>query len=305
MTADIVLQTINLQKHFGKVNAVDGVDLSIRRGSIFGFLGPNGSGKTTTIGMILSLIYPSAGSVKLFGEPVSPAHNNALRRVGALVGAPALLPYASARENLQLAAYLHPLVTAQRIAEVLALVGLEEAANRPAGKYSTGMKQRLGIGIALLHQPELLILDEPVNGMDPSGIHEIRNLLRSLADRGMTVFLSSHLLHEVEQLCDEVAVLDRGRVITQDHVQTLLGKGEALVRVRVPSPAEAATALLTLEGVTEAIPNGAYLTVHGAKAETVNRFLVERGMVPSEITSGRPDLEQLFLQWTSHSSSSQ
>jgi ABC-type multidrug transport system ATPase subunit len=302
MTQDFVLQTTNLQKDFGRVHAVEGVNLAIRRGSIFGFLGPNGSGKTTTIGMILSLIYPSAGTVTLFGESVTPAKNSALRRVGALVGVPAILPYASARENLQLAAHLHPQVTAQRIAEVLVLVGLEEAANRPAGRYSTGMKQRLGIGIAVLHQPELLILDEPVNGMDPSGIHEIRNLLRSLAEQGMTVFLSSHLLHEVEQLCDEVAVLDRGRIITQGRVQTLLGKGEALVHVRVPSPTEAATALLTLTGVTEVVPNGAYLTVRGISAESVISFLVARGIIPSEVTNGRPDLEQLFLQWTNHSS---
>jgi ABC-2 type transport system ATP-binding protein len=246
MTNEIVIRTEKLRKYFGAVHAVEEVNLEVRSGSVFGFLGPNGAGKTTTIGMILSLIHPTAGTVTVLGETVMPSRNRVLRRVGAMAGAPAIIPYLSARENLRMAARLDGGVPVRRIDEVLEKVGLSAAADRASGQYSTGMKQRLGIAIAILHQPELLILDEPTNGMDPAGMLEVRNMLRALADGGMTIFLSSHLLHEVEQVCDEVAVLNRGKVVRQGKVSELLGKEQALLRVRVPSPAEAATLLLTL-----------------------------------------------------------
>jgi ABC-type multidrug transport system ATPase subunit len=298
MTNEIVIRTEKLRKYFGAVHAVEEVNLEVRSGSVFGFLGPNGAGKTTTIGMILSLIHPTAGKVVLFGETVTPARNRVLRRVGSMAGAPALIPYLSARENLRLAARLHGGVPVLRIDEVLEKVGLSVAADRAAGNYSTGMKQRLGIAIAILHQPELLILDEPTNGMDPAGMLEIRNMLRALAEGGMTVFLSSHLLHEVEQVCDEVAVLNRGKVVRQGKVSELLGKEQAVLRVRVPSPSEAATLLLTLPGVSEVRPNGSYVTVTGVTGDAVVRCLTAHGIIPSEVTSGHPDLEQVFLQLT-------
>src|SRR5690554_6397171 len=180
-----------LTKRFGKHTAVDGVSLTVRPGEVFGFLGPNGAGKTTTIGMVLGLIHPTSGSIDIYGEPVTPASGAPLRRVGALVGASAaLVPYLTARENLRLVARLHPEVDEARIDEVLRLVKLESASERKAGQFSTGMKQRLGLAMALLHRPRLLILDEPTNGMDPTGMREVRNLLRSLAADGVTVLLS-------------------------------------------------------------------------------------------------------------------
>jgi len=176
MQNKFILQVENLKKHFGKVKAVDGITLSVPKGQVFGFLGPNGSGKTTTIGMILGLIHPTYGMVNLFGSPVSPSQPKSLRKVGALVGSPSLVPYLSARQNLELIARLYSELNAARISQILDIVGLTEAADRKSGTFSTGMKQRLGLGMALVHRPELLILDEPTNGMDPSGMHEIRNL---------------------------------------------------------------------------------------------------------------------------------
>ncbi|MEJ2353936.1 MAG: ATP-binding cassette domain-containing protein, partial [Anaerolineales bacterium] len=192
MQNDIILQTHQLKKHFGPVRAVDGISLSVSRGQVYGFLGPNGSGKTTTIGMILGLLHPTAGSIYLFGEPVTPSHNRSLRRVGALVGAPSLVPYLSARQNLELLARLSPGLPSARVAEILEVVGLGQVANRRAGPFSTGMKQRLGLAMSLLHEPDLLLLDEPTNGMDPAGMHEIRILISRLAEQGVTVFISSH-----------------------------------------------------------------------------------------------------------------
>jgi ABC-2 type transport system ATP-binding protein len=295
---DIVLRTANLKKYFGRVHAVEDVSLEVRRGSVFGFLGPNGSGKTTTIGMILSLLHPKSGSVTLFGQPVTVGGNFPLRRVGALMGSPAFVPYMSARENLLLWRRLYPGVTPARVDEVLETVGLTRAAKRTAGRYSSGMKQRLGIAVALLHKPELLILDEPTNGMDPAGMVEIRNLLRGLADAGTTVFLSSHLLHEVEQICDEVAILRRGSIVAQGKIDALLGMGEAVVKARVPSPPDAAALLRQQPGVKEAVAQGPYVLAKGVPSETVIVCLVSGGMVPSEVTIGRPDLEQLFLELT-------
>ncbi len=291
----------NLQKHFGPVRAVDGVSLDVHPGEVFGFLGPNGAGKTTTIGMLLGLIHPTNGSIEVLGEPVTPSRTGALDGVGALVGASAaLVPYLTARDNLRLVAKLHPHVTEERIDEVLKLVKLEEAADRRAGQFSTGMKQRLGLAMALVHRPALLILDEPTNGMDPTGMREVRNLLRSLAAEGVTVLLSSHLLHEVEQVCDRVAVMNRGRVIAQGEVDELLG-GQASVKVRVPDTRAAAQVLAALPGVQEVTPNGAYVTVKGVESERVVEHLVAAGIIPTEVTTARHDLEDIFITLTQES----
>jgi ABC-2 type transport system ATP-binding protein len=177
------------------------------------------------------------------------------------------------------------------------MVGLTEAANRKAGQFSTGMKQRLALANALYHSPDLLILDEPTNGMDPAGMREVRNLLRSLADQGVTVFISSHLLHEVEQICDRVAVLSRGRVVAQGTVSELIGDQQR-VRVRVASPADAARVLQSLPSVTGVEPNGTYLTIKGATSEEIVSHLVAQGIIPSEVTSANSDLESLFLELT-------
>ncbi|MBI1296544.1 ATP-binding cassette domain-containing protein [bacterium] len=294
-TSNSVLHIENLQKNFGPMRAVDGVSLDVRRGEIFGFLGPNGAGKTTTIGILLGLIHPSAGTVEIFGEAVTPQQTAALRRVGSLVGAsPALVPYLSARQNLQLVARLHRTVDAARIEEVLHLVKLTEAADRRAARFSTGMKQRLGLGMALLHRPELLILDEPTNGMDPAGMREIRNFFRSLADDGVTVFVSSHLLHEVEQMCDRVAVLHKGKIVAQGAVDELRG-GQSVVRVRIPDPA---AALRVLPSEVDVHSNGSYIDVTGMRCDEVIVQLVNGGVVPTEVTTRNADLEALFLRIT-------
>lgn len=295
---EIILQTYNLTKHYGPVQAVAGIDLPVYRGEVFGFLGPNGAGKTTTIGMALGLIHPTAGRVELFGEPVTPAQTAPLRRVGALVGAPSFVPYFSGRRNLELAARLYPELGAARIDELLDLVGIAQAADRPVKGYSTGMKQRLGLAAALLHRPELVLLDEPTNGLDPAGMREVRDLLRGLAEGGATVFLSSHLLNEVEQICDRVAVLNKGQIVAQGRVGDLLGQ-QQVVRIRVASVAAARAALLESGVAAEQMSgNGSYLDVAGLPGEAIVERLAAHQIYPGEVTTRGHDLESIFLALT-------
>jgi ABC-2 type transport system ATP-binding protein len=297
MNGEVVLRTDGLAKRFGEVRAVERVDLEVRRGEVFGFLGPNGAGKTTSIGMMLGLLHPSAGQVEVFGEAVTPNRTAALRRVGALVGAPGLYPYLSGRDNLSLVARISPGIGTARVDEVLELVGLTEAAHRKAVGYSTGMKQRLGLAVALLHRPDLLILDEPTNGLDPAGMRDVREILRGLAENGTAVFLSSHLLHEVEQVCDRVAVLNKGKVVARGSVADLLG-GESVVKIRVADPAEAAQLLRQLPAVKGVDVNGHGLVVRGISSEAVVAHLTAHGVVPGEVSSGHGDLESVFLALT-------
>ncbi|MCA9929378.1 MAG: ABC transporter ATP-binding protein, partial [Anaerolineales bacterium] len=218
---DYIIRTHNLGKRFGGVTAVQNVNLQVRPGSVFGFIGPNGAGKTTTIGMLLGLIHPTTGSVQLFGQTVTPARNQTLRRVGALIGAPTLMPYLSGRDNLRLLARLQPQASNGRVDAALNRVGMSSSANRKVKGYSTGMKRRIGLAAALMHQPELIILDEPTSGLDPAGMREVRDLLRELAADGMTIFLSSHLLHEVAQVCDHIAIIHNGQIVTQGAIDAL------------------------------------------------------------------------------------
>ena len=296
---ETVLKTENLKKYFGNIHAVENLSLDVRRGEIFGFLGPNGAGKTTAISMMLGLLYPTGGMVEVFGQRVTPQHPQVLSRVGALVGAtPALFPYLSARTNLELVAKMHPEVTRQRIDETLELVKLEHDANRPAGRFSTGMKQRLGLAMAMIHKPDLLILDEPTNGMDPAGMRDVRSLLRTLADSDITIFISSHLLHEIELICDRVAVVKAGLLVAQGTVQELVGKETASVKVRVEAPAAAAGALADLRQVKHIDAEGAYVTVQGATSQQIIAHLAAKGILPLEVTTSEGDLESLFLEMT-------
>lgn len=297
MSETTVLRAINLKKHFGPVRAVEDVSLHVRAGEVYGFLGPNGSGKTTTIGMLLGLLRPTAGQVEVLGQPVTPDKTASLRQVGVLVGGGGLIPYLSGRDNLLLLRRLHPGVGHERVEEVMAQVGLAGAAGRKVEGYSLGMRQRLGLAGALLHRPRLLILDEPTNGLDPAGMHEVRGLLRRLADEGVTVFLSSHLLHEVEQVCDRVAVLNKGRVVAEGAVASLLA-GKPVIRVRVAEVAAATEALRTLGGVTQVAPNGHYVEVTGVSGEAVVAHLAARGIFPGEVTLKQSDLESIFLSLT-------
>lgn len=296
--AKTVLRTHNLSKSFGRVSAVSEVNLQVNEGVVFGFLGPNGAGKTTTIGMTLGLIHPTAGEVEIFGQGVTPGHTKPLRRVGSLMGRPALLPYLSGRDNLHLLAQLYVRVDAGRVDSVLEQVGLTFAARRKVKTYSTGMKQRLGLAAAILHQPSLIILDEPTNGLDPAGMREVRNLIGSLAEKGTTVFLSSHLLHEVEQVCDQIAVINQGRIVAQGSVDDLLGQQEPVIRIRVSSPDRARQALLSLSGITGIESNGAYVEVKGVSSERIVAYLAGQNMPPSEVIEKKSDLEGLFLGLT-------
>ncbi len=297
MESEVVLQTQHLKKYYRSVHAVEDISLTVKRGEIFGFLGPNGSGKTTTIGMMLGLIQPTAGSVEVLGQQVTPQNNSVLRRVGTLVGAPSILPPFSARQNLQLLARLYPTIPSQRVSQVLEMVGLRDAANRPTRQFSTGMKQRLGLALALLNMPEVLILDEPTNGMDPAGMHEIRTLLRQLVTQGTTIFLSSHLLHEMELLCDRVAVVQRGYLIRQGAVKDLLMVKET-VRVQTADPQGTVQALETLSGATNIRMNGSSVDVQNVASQQVLEHLVMQGKTPSEVFILHPDLESIFLELT-------
>lgn len=298
----IVLETKNLTKKFGAFKAVDAVNITAYEGEVFGFLGPNGAGKTTTLGMSLGLIHPSAGEVFVLGQRVTPDRVQALDEVGALLGAPAFVPYLSAWENLELIASLSPDVDRRRIAEVLEWIGLSDAAHRRTGKFSTGMKQRLGLAMALLTRPRFVILDEPTNGLDPSGMREIRQLIRNLVDAGTTVLLSSHLLNEVQQVCDRIAVLNKGRVVAQGRVDDLLQAQKPAVRLVVSDPICAARLLKSLPGVEGVQLNGGNtLFITGVNSQDVMNHLVSHHLVPSEIATHRSDLESLFMDVTAAS----
>lgn len=296
---NVVLETIDLTKTYGRIKAVDAVNITAHEGEVFGFLGPNGAGKTTTLGMALGLVHPTGGEVRVLGERVTPNHARALREVGALLGAPAFVPYLSAWDNLELLARLLPGVDKTRIAETLELVGLREVARRKVGKFSTGMKQRVGLAMALLHRPRFVILDEPTNGLDPAGMREIRQLLRSLAENGTTVLLSSHLLNEVQQICDRIAVLNKGHVVAQGRVDDLLSGQKPPVRVTVGDTSAAMRAFETLAGIESLETSDHTITLIGVTSQDVMNHLLQRQIIPSEITAEKIDLERLFLDVTS------
>ena len=254
--AELSIETTGLSKRFGRQLAVDGVDLAVPAGSVFGFLGPNGSGKTTTIRLMLGLAAATGGSVRLLGEEMPRRLHEVLPRVGALVEGPAFYPFLSGAANLQRldAADRHVSAATRRDRVRLALerVGLAHAADKKVRAYSLGMKQRLGIANALLAPRELLVLDEPTNGLDPQGTREVRNLVRSLAADGATVFVSSHLLAEVEQICTHAAIMSAGRLVAQGTLAELRQAGQARIRVLTPDPGPAAQVLAGLGLVASA-----------------------------------------------------
>src|SRR5205085_6017848 len=272
-----VLALTDLSKTYGRrggsVNAVRGVSIAVGAGEVYGFLGPNGAGKSTTIRMLIGLIAPSAGRVSLFGRDLA-AEPSLLRRVGSLVDGGAFYPFLSGRRNLEVLAKTHG-AGAERIDPLLEQVGLARDAKRKVKAYSTGMRQRLGVAAALLNDPEIVILDEPVNGLDVAGIQEMRHLIRSLAaDRGKTVFLSSHLLSEVQQVCDRVAIINKGEVVRESTVAGLLDQEATSLRIEA-APIEAAEAALAAQWPVAR--DGAALTVTAARADApeVARRLIE------------------------------
>ena len=273
--------------------AVDDVSLSVRHGEVYGFLGPNGAGKSTTIRMALGLIRPSDGEVRLFGQPVSDKH--VLRRVGSLVDGGTFYPFLSGRDNLRVLARTQGHDGA-RIEQVLERVDLARDARRKVKGYSTGMKQRLGVAAALLDDPDLVILDEPANGLDAAGIQDMRNLLRGLAADGKAVFLSSHLLHEVEQICDRVAIVHKGKLLREATVRDLLDHGQAL-RVEA-EPLDAAETALKGKWPVTRVQDGLSVQAPRADAPAIVRQLVEAGTDVFRVGPDDQSLEEIFLTMT-------
>ena len=301
MTAAI--RAVGLSKRYGDLAAVDGLDLTVERGELYGFLGPNGAGKTTTIRMALGLIHPTGGSVEVLGTSMTTGHGP-LERVGALVEEPAFWPYLSGRRNLEAFARAgggRTDVRARlaRIDDVLHTVGLTDAAGKRVKQYSQGMRQRLGIALALLGDPELLTLDEPTNGLDPSGMREIRELLRRLADGGTTIFISSHLLAEVEAMCDRVGVMARGRLVAEGPPGTLRGTTDRIhITVDDADAARAVLARWSDVSVAPSTPGPGIIDVtlsDGKGAADVNAALVRGGIRVHALEPQRDTLEDVFL----------
>lgn len=294
-----VLRTIGLSKAYGKRLAVDRLDLEVDSAELFGFLGPNGAGKTTTIRMALGLIAPTGGRVEILGLDVRTNRARVLPRVGALVESPALYGYMSGRDNLVAVGDLLGGVPRKRIDEVLEIVALKGRDRDRVSTYSMGMKQRLGLAIALLNDPELLILDEPANGLDPAGIVEMRDLLRHLAAAGKTVFISSHVLSEVQQICTRVAIINHGKLIRVAPVAELL-RGSGEFEVKVDSPANLVAALRIESWGREARADDG-VVVTGAPdglGRNLIKFLVDKGFEPDAVTPRQHDLEDIFLSLT-------
>jgi ABC-2 type transport system ATP-binding protein len=302
-SGDLAIETAGLAKRFGGTAAVDGIDLRVPRGSVFGFLGPNGSGKTTTIRVLLGLINPSAGSWNLLGEAMPDASMRVLPRVGALVEGPAFYPWLTGRQNLARYDAAGPdgqrSTRRARVGEALERVGLTAAANKKFKAYSLGMKQRLGLALAMLRPRQLLILDEPTNGMDPQGTREIRHLIRELAKDGATIFLSSHLLPEVEQVCSHVAVMSLGKLLAQGTLDELQAVGSSRLQVETEQVA-AAAAVLTRLGLCEVAMDGIAVSARldGHRPEDCCRALVEAGVGVRSLVTLRPTLEDTFVALT-------
>ncbi|MDQ1394326.1 MAG: type transport system ATP-binding protein [Acidimicrobiaceae bacterium] len=297
------IETTGLSKHFGKVPAVDGIDLHVPVGSVFGFLGPNGSGKTTTIRVLLGLLNPTAGTWMLFGRPMPQASMQILPKVGALIEGPAFYPWLSGAQNLARFDAAGPdgdrPTRRARIDLALARVGLTAAAGKKYKAYSLGMRQRLGLASALLRPRELLVLDEPTNGMDPQGTREIRHLIQELAGDGTTVFLSSHLLSEVEQVCTHVAVMSLGKILAQSTIAELQATGARRLAVETVQVSVAATVLERL-GLTDLTIEGDAISARldGQAPEDCCRALVDAGVGVRSLTTVRPTLEDTFVALT-------
>jgi ABC-type multidrug transport system ATPase subunit len=294
------ITTFGLTRRFGSLTAVDGLDLRVPRGSIYGFLGPNGAGKTTTIRLLLGLLRPHAGEVRLLGESLDRNRMALLRRIGALVESPSLYPNLTGRENLEVTRRLIGGEKAQ-IGQALHVVRMEDVADRRVGGYSTGMKQRLGLALALLSTPEVLILDEPTNGLDPAGIHEMRELLCRLPrEYGVTVFLSSHLLAEVEQVATHIGIIQEGRLRFQGTLADLHAQMKEQVVLGVDQPDKARN-LLHQTGWTVHGNGGQRLTVAAngrSDAAMINAQLVEADVNVYHLKLEQPTLEDIFLTLT-------
>lgn len=296
---EMIISTEKLSYSYGKQQILEGVSLRVPQGSIYGFLGPNGAGKTTTIKVLLSLLQSSAKNVFLFGKELSAHRIQILSKIGALVEQPAIYSHLTGRENLRNRAMLLN-VPNQRVEDILSMVALSDAGNKKAGKYSLGMKQRLGIGLALLTDPELLILDEPTNGLDPNGIIEIRLLLRKLAlEQGKTIFVSSHLLSEVERTATHVGIINKGKLVFQGTIEELHSINQPMINIHVDDPTKAAETLRNAGFASDILSENLLVpyTSH-AQMGSVNTLLVQSGVTVYSIANSKKDLEHVFLNIT-------
>ncbi|MFJ7736945.1 ABC transporter ATP-binding protein [Lysinibacillus sp. NPDC097287] len=296
---EYIVQTENLSKSFGKERAVAGLDLKIRKGEIYGFLGPNGAGKTTTIRMLLGLMKPTSGKIKIFQKDVMKERIEILSKIGSLVENPSYYPHLTAYENLEALRKILG-VPKSRIDEVLAIVRLTEAANKKVKGFSLGMKQRLGIAASLLHNPELLILDEPTNGLDPSGIIEIRNLIKRLpSEYGMTVVISSHLLSEIDQMATTVGIVSKGKLIFQDSIDAMRMHAQPKVIFKV-NKSEQAWRSLVANGIKAECKEGQIVLdeCSDEKVAQIVQILVQEGFSVYRVEEEKQSLEDIFLQMT-------
>jgi ABC-2 type transport system ATP-binding protein len=299
--SNLAIETVGLTRHFGDVGAVNDLSLHVERGGVYAFLGPNGAGKTTTIRLLLGLVGSDRGHIRVFGEPLNRANRRAfLRRIGAMVEAPSFYPHLTGDENLRVTQGLIGL-DRSNIERVLRIVRLDRDAHRLVQTYSQGMRQRLGIALALLAEPDLLILDEPTNGLDPAGIHEVRDLIRGFpAKHGITVFLSSHLLAEVEQLASHVGIVGRGRLLFEGMLGDLQSRQRARVEVEVDQPSVASSVLRQAGWTVERVDELG-LTVELPDRTDVARAaaaLVDAGLSLYQLRTVRPTLEDVFLDLT-------
>ena len=297
--SEVILSIKNLSKSFGKRKAVNNLSFDIREGEIFGFLGPNGAGKSTAIRSMLSLIKPDEGDIEVFGKSVKKNKNSALQGVGALVERPDFYEYLSAHRNLSLLAIMDN-VSRKRIDEVLEIVGLTDRGDDKVKEYSQGMKQRLGIAQALLSNPKLLILDEPTNGLDPRGMKEVRDLIRKLSQEGITILLSSHILHEVEQVCTTMAIINLGKLIKIGRVHDLLNESDTFITEIKAEPLEKARKVLeSIDYISNVAESDGMLKVRIANKDLkkLTRDLVKADIDVSAIIP-RTSLEDYFLSLT-------
>ena len=294
-----VIKTERLTKRFGKEVVVNELNMRVPKGEVYGFLGPNGAGKSTTIRMLLGLMKPSAGMVQIFHQDLKSGRLNILKKVGSLVENPSYYPHLTAYENLEAIRKILGVPKA-RIEEVLDIVRLADAANKKVKNFSLGMKQRLGIAASLLHHPDLLILDEPTNGLDPSGIIEIRELIKRLpAEYGMTIFISSHLLSEIEQIATTVGIISKGKLIFQDSIEVLRKMAQQRILLKA-SDSERAWRTLLSKGMKADFKDG-FVSLANASDETVAdavRILVENGFSIYRVEEEKSSLEDIFLQMT-------
>lgn len=297
--SDLVVHTEHLTKYFGKLLAIEDLNLDVYRGEVFGFLGPNGAGKSTTMGMMLGLVTPTAGTIEIFGLNSRSELPNILRRIGSVTESTGFYPYLSGKENLYYIARICGGISNNRIEEVLELVELAGRENDKFNNYSLGMKQRLALACALLNDPEFIVLDEPTNGLDPAGMKEIRELIIRLGQEGKTIFLNSHLLHEVEQVCKRVAIIKKGKVITQGLVKELMNK-EIPLQIRVTEPEKAMIVLNKIDWINSVTREDEiiYIDVRPEKYAEISSSLANENIYLTEMRTKVDTLEDFFLDLT-------